>query len=264
MATVVRNGARLVYEDLGTGDPPMVFVHGIGTHRHFDPQIEHYRSGHRVIAPDLPGFGRSETPPERRASIEGFAADVAWLCDELDLHAPVIVGHSMGGAVAFEVAAAQPKLASAVVLVDPIPIVPLPALRDQRAALLAALEGPSYADAFRAFAETRMFRPTDDTKIRASVLDDMCATPQHVLVSTFASVNEWSGERLAPQVQCPVLLISAGDGLPADLARTRELVARLELGRTVCAGHFGHLLAPAQVNAMIDQFLAVMHFEVNA
>jgi hypothetical protein len=40
------------------------------------------------------------------------------------------------------------------------------------------------------------------------------------------------------------------------MTRTRELVAGLELGRTVGAGHFVHVFSPAQVNAMIDRFLA--------
>jgi pimeloyl-ACP methyl ester carboxylesterase len=250
-------GARLFYEDLGAGEPPIVFVHGIGTHAHFARQFEHFRRDHRVIAPDLAGFGRSELPPVRGCGIGDFADDVAWLCDELDLRAPVIVGHSMGGAIAFEIAARRPELPAAVVLLDPIPIVPLPALREQRAALVTALGEPHYRDALRGFAESRMFRPSDDPETRARIVDDMCATPQRVLVPAFASIGEWSGEHIAGHVRCPVLLITAGDGLPADLARTRELVAGLELGRTVGAGHFAHVFSPEQVNAMIDRFLAV-------
>jgi pimeloyl-ACP methyl ester carboxylesterase len=66
-----------------------------------------------------------------------------------------------------------------------------------------------------------------------------------------------SGETIADRVRVPVLLITAGDGLPADMARTRELIARLELARTVGTGHFAHVFAPEQVNAMIDKFLTV-------
>lgn len=257
MPTISRNGASVFYEDLGAGDPPLVFVHGIGHHEHFAHQIDHFRRSHRVVAPDLPGFGRSTTPPERRCGITEYAKDVAWLCHELDVHAPVIVGHSMGGAIAFEIAAAQPELLSAIVLLDPLPIVPVPALREQRAGLVTALEGAAYRDAFRGFVETRMFRSTDDPNTRRRIVNDMCATPQHVLAPLFASISEWSGEQLAPRVRAPVLLITAGDGLPADMARTRELIAELELGRTVGAGHFAHLLSPEQVNAMIDRFLTI-------
>ena len=60
--------------------------------------------------------------------------------------------------------------------------------------------------------------------MRARIVDDMCATPQDVLVATFASISDWSGEQIADRVRAPVLLITAGDGIPADLARTRELL----------------------------------------
>jgi pimeloyl-ACP methyl ester carboxylesterase len=258
MPTVAHKSVRVFYEDTGSGDPPMLFVHGIGNHTHFAAQVDYFSRSHRVIAPDLPGFGQSDAP-EREISIQAFADDIAWLCDELDLHEPVIVGHSMAGAVALELAAARPDLPSAIVLLDPIPIVPLPALQAQRAQLVEALAGPAYREAFRGFAEARMFRPTDDPELRARIIDEICATPQHVLVPTFTSLSHWSGEDIASRVSIPVLLITAGDGLPADIARTRELLPQLELGRTVGVGHFAHAIAPDQINAMIAHFLLAAH-----
>jgi pimeloyl-ACP methyl ester carboxylesterase len=250
------SGTRVFYEEAGSGDPPMLFVHGIGNHRHFTAQVDYFSRSHRVVAPDLPGFGESDAPA-REYGIAAFADDIGSLCDGLGLRGPVIVGHSMAGAVALELAAARPDLPSAVVLLDPIPVAPLPALAAQREQLAEALAGPAYRDAFRRFAEARMFRPTDDPELRARIVDDMCATPQHVLAPTFASVSRWSGEHLAGRVTVPVLLITAGDGLPADMARTRELIPQLELGRTVGVGHFAHAMAPDQVNAMIADFLLV-------
>jgi pimeloyl-ACP methyl ester carboxylesterase len=258
MPIVAYRGMHVFYEEAGSGDPPMLLVHGIGNHTHFAAQVEYFARSHRVVAPDLPGFGRSEAP-EREYGISAFADDIVWLCDELDLHGPVIVGHSMAGAVALEVAAARPELPSAIVLLDPIPIVPLPALQAQRGQLAEALAGPAYREAFRGFAEARMFRPTDDPELRSRIVDEMCATPQRVLAPAFASLSRWSGEDIAGRVNIPVLLITAGDGLPADIARTRELLPQLELGRTVGVGHFAHAMAPDQINAMIDRFLTTLH-----
>lgn len=254
MPVAIYRNMHFFYEDAGSGSPPMLFVHGIGNHTHFAAQVDYFSRSHRVVAPDLPGFGESDAP-ERDYSIKAFAEDIAWLCDELDLREPIIVGHSMAGAVALELAAACPELPSAIVLLDPIPIVPLPALQTQRGQLAEALAGPAYREAFRGFAQARMFRSKDDPQLSARLVDEMCATPQHVLVPTFASISKWSGEDIASGVSMPVLLITAGDGLPADMARTRELLPQLELGRAVGVGHFAHALAPDQINAMIDRFL---------
>jgi hypothetical protein len=85
-----------------------------------------------------------------------------------------------------------------------------------------------------------MFRPTDNPELRARIIDEMCAVPQQVLAATLTSAMTWNGEQVASQVHVPVLLIQAGDGIPADMARTRKIVPQLELGRTVGAGHFAH------------------------
>src|SRR5690242_3760358 len=199
MPIAAARSTRVFYEEAGSGDPALVFLHGIGNHTHFTAQVAYFSRAHRVIAPDLPGFGESAAPTGE-CSIAVFADAVSWLCDELELQHPVLVGHSMAGAVALEVAAARPELPSAIVLLDPIPIVPLPALADQRAQMVERLAGPGYRDAFRGFAEARMFRPTDDPELRARIVDEMCETPQDVLAPTFASLSEWSGEDVADRV----------------------------------------------------------------
>lgn len=256
MPIVNRRGAAMFYEDAGSGYPPLVLVHGVGIHEHFTPQLKHFSARHRVIAPDLPGYGNSAAP-DRDYTITAFADDIAWLCGELQLKHPVIAGHSMAGAIAVEVAATHPELPSAIVLLDPIPIAPVPEFRERMSPFVQALHGPGFREAIRSFAESRMFRPTDDPDLRAKIIDEMCAAPQQVLAATLTSALTWNGEQAASQVQVPVLLIQAGDGMPADMARTRKIIPQLELGRTVGTGHFAHLMAPGQINTMIERFLTV-------
>lgn len=68
----------------------------------WEPQIECFAAAHRVVAPDLLGFGESAVPPEPDAySLEGWADDIAALLGALRIEHAVLVGLSMGGYVAF-------------------------------------------------------------------------------------------------------------------------------------------------------------------
>lgn len=107
--------------------PPLLLVHGLAdeadTWRHLiGPLAERYR----VVAPDLPGFGRSELP--RGACTGAFYARVlAALIGALGLARPVVVGSSMGAAVAQRLALAAPQLVGRLVLVGGcLPVAPAP------------------------------------------------------------------------------------------------------------------------------------------
>jgi pimeloyl-ACP methyl ester carboxylesterase len=103
----------LYHETTGSG-PPIAFVHaGIADGRMWDPQWAALGERYRLLRMDLPGFGRS--PIERPALT--YARDVAALLDELGDDPACLVGASMGGRVALEVAVARPDLVRALVLV---------------------------------------------------------------------------------------------------------------------------------------------------
>jgi pimeloyl-ACP methyl ester carboxylesterase len=98
--------------------PPILFIHGLGgIWQNWLLNIPAFMARHRVVAPDLPGFGRSEMP-NGRISIQGFARVVDALCDELDIEAPIVVGNSMGGFVGAELALAFPTRVRKLVLVS--------------------------------------------------------------------------------------------------------------------------------------------------
>jgi pimeloyl-ACP methyl ester carboxylesterase len=69
----------------------------------FQPQIETFRKRHRVVAVDLRGHGQSDKP-EQAYTMRGFADDLVWLCREVRIERPVVIGHSMGGVIALTLA----------------------------------------------------------------------------------------------------------------------------------------------------------------
>src|SRR6266513_1485183 len=115
MGTFTFDGLAVHYLDLdeGAGERAAVFVHGFPFEASmWEPQIPvAVEAGRRVVAPDLPGFGRSAVPADRSAySIDGYADLVAALVGELGLGPVELVGMSMGGYIALAVARRHPEV----------------------------------------------------------------------------------------------------------------------------------------------------------
>ena len=94
-------------EDQVAKRPPVILIHGAGgTHLSWPPQIRRL-ADEKVYALDLPGHGKSEGTG--RQSIDEYADDVIAFMKEMKIHAAVIVGISMGGAIALTLALKYPK-----------------------------------------------------------------------------------------------------------------------------------------------------------
>lgn len=250
-----RDGVELAFTESGRGAPPVVLVHGwTCDHTYFAPQAAHLAARHRVVSVDLRGHGKSDKP-EQTYTISGFADDVAWLCGELSLEKPVVIGHSMGGMAALEVAARHPDLPSAVVACDS-PIAMPAELAANLGDVLAQFRRPDWRPAHRAFLSSMLFIDADDPDRKARILADMTSAPDHVTLGCFEAIAAADTEGAAARCKVPFLYVAAAAPL-ADFARLRALCPHVVLGRTVGAGHFHQLEVPDQVNAMIDRFLKV-------
>jgi pimeloyl-ACP methyl ester carboxylesterase len=112
-------GDLQVHEVHGGHGAPVLFIHGLGSSGYMEWRfnLESTATRHRVFAPDLPGYGRTEKP---RASytIGYFARFIERYMDSRGLHSAAIVGASLGGRIALEVALEQPQLARRLVLVN--------------------------------------------------------------------------------------------------------------------------------------------------
>jgi pimeloyl-ACP methyl ester carboxylesterase len=246
---------RLAFDDEGTGDPPLVFVPGWCCDRTlFAPQVDRFRRSRRVVALDLRGCGASPVT-EDGYDIPSLAADVGALCDDLGLEQPVLVGHSLGGMIGLELAAARPDLVGAVVGVDAGPIDPLPDVHQRFAALAETIESEGGDDARRGYVEG-LFLPDDDIGARQHTLDVMCAVPAHVAAGVLRGVVEWDGVAALRACKAPVLAILSqptGSNAPDRLLALRP---EIEIGVTVGSGHFNQLVVPEQVNEMIERFVS--------
>lgn len=253
-----RDGVGLAYDEAGKGDPAFLFVHGwLCDRTHFAPQLEHFSRIGRSIAVDLRGHGQSDKP-EQDYTLAAFAEDLRWLCHQLGVQQPVIVGHSMGGAVALVLAAKYPGLPKAIVALD----CPVYLPEQHHAALQRATQrfhGPEYELRVRRFVEN-LFLPSDDQQRKARIVETILAGPEHVGTAAFDALlaDPISLAASAPKIDVPLLAVASAGGHMADIGKLRERTPLLVTGQTVGAGHFLQLEVPDQVNSMIERFLLLI------
>ncbi|MEZ2132056.1 MULTISPECIES: alpha/beta fold hydrolase [unclassified Sinorhizobium] len=258
MHSLQRNGVDLSFEFTEVGDPNLVFIHGwCCDHTCFSPQMRRFQSlDYRVMAVDLRGHGQSGQP-RQSYSMQVFADDVAWLCDELGMAKAYFIGHSMGGSVAYELGRRRPDLAAAVVMIDSAVARPA-ASRAAIEPLLRMLNGSNYRDALKSYVSEALAIPTDDRGRLADILAGMTSVPQHVMISALEGLRDHDPASAGLRLTCPALYIAANGPQPrSDMTRLRELVPGLAYGQTVGSGHFCQLEVPDQVNAMIERFLTL-------
>jgi 4,5:9,10-diseco-3-hydroxy-5,9,17-trioxoandrosta-1(10),2-diene-4-oate hydrolase len=116
------SGLHLHYHDIGSGEP-VVFIHGSGPgasgHSNFKRNYPAFAAaGHRVIVPDLPGYGASDKP-ETAYTLDFFVDALLGLLDALDIQRCALVGNSLGGAIAMAIALRQPQRVTRLVLMAP-------------------------------------------------------------------------------------------------------------------------------------------------
>jgi pimeloyl-ACP methyl ester carboxylesterase len=115
----IQLGSLRVHHTHGGRGSPVLFIHGLGSSGYMEWRfnLEAAAHRHRVFAPDLPGFGRSEKP-RARYGIPYFTRFIERYMEERGLRSAAVVGASLGGRIALELALENPRLVRKLVLVN--------------------------------------------------------------------------------------------------------------------------------------------------
>jgi pimeloyl-ACP methyl ester carboxylesterase len=168
------NGINLYYEIHGAGRPLILLHGGLGSGEMFGPVMPQLAERHQVIAPDLQGHGRT-ADIDRPLDIRLMADDIAALIDHLGLDRPDVVGYSLGGGVALQVAARHPDKVRRLVAVsanvrrDAIPAV---MLEQQSQVSAAAVEFMKDTPMYKVYQRVAP-RPEDFSRLLNKIGDAM-------------------------------------------------------------------------------------------
>jgi pimeloyl-ACP methyl ester carboxylesterase len=244
------DGLRLQFRLRGAGEP-LLMLHGWGGNSlSFMSAASRLEEHFRTLAPDLPGFGFSEAPPEAWGSAD-YARVVSALPKSAGFESVNVMGHSFGGKVALALATAYPELVKKLVIVAS-PIVNLPPEPGVRRASrrYSMLRG-----AAKLLPPLRE-RMLDWGRNRFGSADYKAAGP---LRPTMVRVVNEDWRPALPAIQAPVLLIwgSADTEVPLRVAQeAMELLPHAELVTLEGAGHFPFLDQPEAFAEAVVSFLS--------
>jgi pimeloyl-ACP methyl ester carboxylesterase len=252
---------RQVYAATGgrtfdAGKPAIVFLHGAGMdHTVWQlPARSFAWHGHSVLAPDLPGHGRSDGPP--LGSVAAMATWAANLLDAAGVRNAALVGHSMGGAIALEAAGAMGERITRVALLGTAAAIPV-----HRDLLAAAREQPDTAyrmmTAWAFGARAKMGgNPAPGLWMTGSAMALFARNAEGVLFADLDACNAWkTGADAARKLACPALVLLGSQDIMTPARNGRELAGMIASGRTVTIPDCGHMMMAEAPDAVLDALI---------
>jgi pimeloyl-ACP methyl ester carboxylesterase len=251
------DGAVLAYDDRGPrGSLPLLFVHGWqGAGSGWDLVRDALSPHHRSIAIDLRGFGGSNAAPGPY-SVDTFANDLSDVLAYLDLDPLVVIGHSMGAAVAQRFAIDRPDAVEGLVLVAPVPASGVLFPPKIEAMFRATAGNPEAANTWLG----KLTYREPPREIVASLRAAAAAVSAHVALESFDSWTQLAFEDDARTIATPTLVVAPAEDRPMTPAFARERVAdviegsRLEI--VAESGHYVPVDQPLRLAALIEEFVA--------
>lgn len=248
----------------GESGPPLVFLHGIGGGAlTFKPQLAAFAGRFHCVAWNMPGYHGSL--PLVPMSFAGLAARLVELLDELQLDRVHLVGHSIGGMVAQELAATAPERLLSMTLV----------------ATTAAFGGRD--ESFKREFLARRLAPLDAGRNLAELAPELVASllgddPDpggvELAVKSMAAIDEaayraalaclvtFDRREALPGYRLPVLLVAGERDRTAPVATMARMAEKITGSRLVTVAGAGHLVPlerPDAFNAALEGFLAEIH-----
>jgi pimeloyl-ACP methyl ester carboxylesterase len=262
------HGSRVNYVEMGSG-APIVLIHGLsGCWQNWLENIPHLARNHRVIAVDLPGFGESELPQDE-ISIPGYGRFVDALLGQIGIERATLIGNSMGGFIAAEIAISHPARVEKLVLVSAAGLMRVGNRRLSAIERAARLFHPATA-AVLARREYLVKRP----KLRRRILYGIVRYPDRIapelvyevasgagkpgFLDALTAISNYDFTDRLPGISVPTLLVWGQNDWIVPVASAYEYERLIPGSRPVIfeqTGHLPMLERPARFNHLVEEFL---------
>jgi pimeloyl-ACP methyl ester carboxylesterase len=248
----------LYYEVTGQGQP-ILFIHGLGSStRDWEQQVLIFSKHYHVVTFDLRGHGKSDKPPGPY-SISLFAADTAELIKGLGIAPAHVVGISLGGMIAFQLAVSAPDLVRSLVVVNAAPEFIVRTFKErlqvfQRQFIVRLLGMRKMGEVL----SKRLFPRPEQEELRRLFVERWAENDPRAYADAMRAIVGWSVADHLNAIRCPTLAIAADkDYTPVTLKEA--YVARMPQAELVVirdSRHATPVERPEQFNEAVMAFLS--------
>ena len=242
MSIISVDHQKIYYSETGSDqDLPVIFVHGAGgNHLVWGFQMRALADMAHAIALDLPGRGRSDPPG--RNTIDGYRDVILGVLDALKLERAVIVGHSMGGAIAQTLALSNPERVAGLVLIGTgarLRVMP---------AILDLIESDPNAVAEIVVANS--YSSTLDPGLRERAVAEFMACAPQVTHGDFIACNNFDIMARVGEIHAPTLVICGTEDKMAPRKFSEFLASKIPNAQLILIEHAGHSVMIEQADAV--------------
>jgi 3-oxoadipate enol-lactonase len=262
MPSIGTRDIETYYEMAGRGEP-VLFIHGLGSSVDgWTLQVPAFVDTYQVITYDLRGHGRSAHPPGPY-SIPQLAADAAALLAALETGPAHVVGLSLGGAIAFQLALDWPALVRTLTVVNSAPGLELRTLRERlqwwsAVATRLVLGRVLRPDQLGRLLGRGLFPKPEQAPLRAAFADQFARNDRRTYAAAARALFAWNVLDRVGEISCKTLIVSA-DHDYTPVALKAAYVARMPnavLEVIEDSRHATPVDQPTRFNAVLRRFLA--------
>jgi pimeloyl-ACP methyl ester carboxylesterase len=250
------SAANLYFAQFDEGrkdEPPLILIHGAGSNHLIWPAEIRRLSGQRVLAVDLPGHGRSSGVAQQ--TIAAYADQLVEFLAVLGLYQAVFIGHSMGGAIALDLAIRHPMHVAGLGLISS------GAYLGVDPGFLENLSNPiSVPNALHSF-QIRAFGPQCSQSLINLCMRNLNETRTSVLYGDWLACSTFDQREAVSRIAAPAWVIAGGEDHLIPLAYANFLAGRIPAARLQLlpgAGHMAIIEQPTQIASGLHQFLSAL------
>jgi 3-oxoadipate enol-lactonase len=256
---------RFGYEAAGDpASPVLVFLHGIGgAARGWRHQLDYFADSYHAIAWDMPGYGGSK--PLASTSIASLADALVDFLHATGAHAPVIIGHSIGGMIVQQLLAQDPDIASAVVLAQTSPAFGKPDGDWQKQFIDARLGPLDRGETMVQLAPSLVKELVGHDPDAAGMVlarECMASVPEATYRATMLALMGFDLRAALKEISVPTLVLSGSrdNNAPAPMmAKMANYIPGSVYVELEGVGHLANLERPDEFNAVLWDFLMESH-----